>query len=65
MTNLDSVQEGLKDVILPENLLDLIYVGRCVKMEHSCSVHAGDITDVNLWNKALTFEEMTDWTSCQ
>ena len=65
VTNQNSVQDGLRDVLIPENLLDLIYVGRCAEEEQSCSVHGGDITDVNLWNRALSLQEMIDWTSCK
>ena len=65
VSNLDRIDNHVQHVFLPDNLLDLIYIGRCVNKKDSCSQHAGDITDVNLWNRALSLQEMIDWTSCQ
>ena len=45
--------------------LDTIYVGRCVDEQQSCSLHFGDITDVNMWNKALLEDDMKKWTNCR
>ena len=64
MTNINHVDERLKNVTVPENLLDLIYAGRCPKNTSYCSVHSGEITDVNVWNRAMDLEEMLAWTNC-
>ncbi len=29
-----------------------------------CSKHASSFTDFNLWDRALTMEEMVSWTGC-
>ena len=65
VTNIDMVDERLRNLEIPENFLDHIYVGRCADPEKVCSVHAGDITDVNIWNRALSLQEMIEWTNCQ
>ena len=65
MTNIDFVDERLKNVKVPSNFLDIIYVGRCADNSSDCSLHSGDITDVNIWNRALSMEEMIGWTNCR
>ena len=51
------------------NFLNSIYVGRCAGnlsyFDQPCSMHFGHITDINIWNKALTLEEMIGWTNCR
>ena len=42
----------------------MIYVGTCYNDE-ICSLHNGEITDVNIWNKALSLEEIIGWTDCR
>ena len=46
-------------------MLDSIYVGRCVSDSEYCSVHSGSFTDVNIWNRALSVDEMIRWTNCR
>ena len=65
VTNIDFVDERLKNVKVPSNFLDIIYVGRCADNSSDCSLHSGDITDVNIWNRALSMEEMIGWTNCR
>ena len=65
MTNINFVDERLKNVEVPSNFLDIIYVGRCADNSSDCSQHSGDITDVNIWNRALSMDEMLGWTNCR
>ena len=69
MTNINSVDKNLEDVYVPSNFLDIIYIGRCNGKDlpwlKSCSLHFGKITDVNIWNRALTIDEMLGWTNCR
>ena len=58
------MDERLKNVELPSDFLDMIYVGTCYNDE-ICSLHNGEITDVNIWNRALTLEEIIGWTDCR
>ena len=67
MTN---VNEFAKNVTVPKDLLDSIYVGqhavsnlRFGKLE--IPVHSGSFTDVNIWNRALSINEMINWTNCR
>ena len=56
--------EDLGKLKLPEEILDMIYVGRCADGTEKCSMHSGTFTDFNLWNEALTDQEMVNWTKC-
>ena len=50
---------------IPSNFLDIIHIGRST--EEGAKVHFdyGNITDVNIWNRALTLDEMLGWTNCR
>ena len=65
VTNINHVDENVRNVLVPEDMLDSIYVGRCVSDKEYCSVHAGSFTDVNIWNRALSNNEMIRWTNCR
>ena len=65
MTNINHVDESVRNAQVPEDLLDSIYVGRCVSDTEYCSVHSGSFTDVNIWNRALSVDEMIRWTNCR
>ena len=65
VTNINHVDERLKNVEVPSDFLDIIYVGRCAEDGAVCSLHNGDITDVNIWNRALSLDEMIGWTNCR
>ena len=64
ITNINFVDERLRNVMLPTDFLDMIYVGRCWDNE-ICSLHNGQITDVNIWNRALSLDEILGWTDCR
>ena len=70
MTNINHVNEFAKNITVPKDLLDSIYVGqhavsnlRFGKLE--IPVHSGSFTDVNIWNRALSINEMINWTNCR
>ena len=62
---MDRVDKRIKDARLNPNFLDTIFVGRCADDKRTCSLHSGDITDINIWNTALTIKEMIEWTNCR
>ena len=62
---MDRIDETIKDARLNPNFLDTIFVGRCSDDKRACSLHSGDITDINIWNSALTVKEMIEWTNCR
>ena len=65
VTNVNgSYSEDLGKLELPEELLDMIYIGRCADGTEKCSMHSGTFTDFNLWNQAFTDQEMVNWTNC-
>ena len=55
---------AVKNVEIPSDFLDSIYVGRCKDRQKTCSRHFGKITDVNIWNRALSVPESLSWTNC-
>ena len=62
---MDKIDIAVKDARLNPNFLDTIFIGRCADDKKVCSLHSGDITDINLWNKPLTIDEMIGWTNCR
>ena len=50
---------------LPENLLDFVFVGRCLADDPYCSAPEGEWSDANLWSRGLTEKELADWTGCR
>ena len=64
VTNINQIEKRIEHLALPEDLLDLIFVGRCPESTKYCSVHSGEFTDINFWNKALNVQEMIAWTNC-
>ena len=64
-TNINKVDFNIKNAKVSQTFLDSLYVGRCADEQKSCSQHFGDITDVNMWNKALTENDMKMWTNCR
>ncbi len=58
-------EPNVKYAQYPEDFLDHVYLGRCLKPDPVCSGPEGEITDFNMWRRALTEKEMADWTSCK
>ena len=56
----------LKNFRVPRDLLNNTYIGRCsFDFKGGCSNPGGQLSDFNIWGRALTTEEMKDWTSCK
>ena len=56
----------MNNAMVPEDLLNSIYVGRCSSdTTFPCSIHSGSYTDLNIWNRALSVDEMISWTNCR
>ena len=60
--------QDVKNATVPENLLDSIYIGqlggvRTVGLESQ--TNQGSFTDVNIWSRALSIDEMINWTNCR
>ena len=58
---------------LPNDILDMIYLGRISELDteiidlgtsKSITSYPDQITDFNLWNKSLKIDEMIEWTNC-
>ena len=64
ITNINFVYKNVEKYKLPDDFLDMIYIGRCDEQRRDCSAHSGNISDVNIWNRAMTIEEMINWTDC-
>ncbi len=63
--NINNKEPLLKDMALPENLLDFVFVGRCLADDPYCSAPEGEWSDANLWSRGLTEKELADWTGCR
>ena len=60
--------QDLKNATVPKNLLDSIYIGQLggVRTDiFEIPVHQGSFTDVNIWSRALSIDEMINWTNCR
>ena len=55
----------ISELELPTSFFEQIYIGRCPNPSSECSSHAGSITDVNIWGKALTENNLIEWTNCR
>ncbi len=56
----------MKDVSIPKDFLSKVYLARCpYDFIMGCSPPEGEITDFNVWDRALTEQEAKDWTSCK
>ena len=70
MTNVNYVDESLKNATVPRDFLDSIYIGQYdvvtqTEFEFAIPVHYGSFTDVNIWSRALNIDEMISWTNCR
>ena len=61
--------QDIKNATVPKNLLDSIYIGQhqtvSATEKHGYPVHFGSFTDVNIWSRALSIDEMINWTNCR
>ncbi len=53
-------------VIIPEDILSKTFLGRCNnEVMFACSSPEAQYTDFNMWDRALTTEELVKWTTCK
>jgi hypothetical protein len=58
------VEPELSNVTIPSSFLQNTYLGMC-SYEGGCSGPEGQISDFNVWDRALSEKEMIDWTTCR
>ena len=64
--NINGPQKHLVKTVIPPDFLTKFHVGRCAfDYKPGCTTAGGLITDVNVWSRALSEQEMNDWTSCK
>ena len=57
--------EELTNLTFPKDILSKIYLGQCAfDYKGSCSGPEGQISDFNMWSKALNEAEMKEFTNC-
>lgn len=58
--------QDLSQVVIPSDFLNKVYLGRCsFDFKKTCSTPEGELSDFNVWSRALSVDEMTAWTSCR
>ena len=58
-------REELSSLTFPHDLLSKVYLGRCaLDFKGSCTGPEGQLADFNVWNKALSLDEMKRFTTC-
>ncbi len=63
---MNGVYDYLKNVDIPFDLLQKIYIQRCeFNYTYNCSSPEGMFTDFNVWDHALSQKEAEDWTLCR
>ncbi len=56
----------MTDVKLPDSFLSDFYLGRCnYDEEYSCSSPESKFTDLNIWDRLLSTQDLLDWTTCR
>lgn len=57
----------MTEVDLPESFLTKFFLGSCSygKSKYACSSPAGKYTDLNIWDKFLSNEQLISWTTCK
>ena len=64
--NLDQPVASLASLDIPGDILDYVFLGRCnFDYKSDCTAPEGQFTDVNIWTRALSKQEMKDWTTCK
>lgn len=64
--NLNNVDLSVKDVQIPGDFLSKVYLARCsFDYKGTCSSPEGQISDFNVWDRALKLSELEDWTTCR
>ncbi len=53
-------------VVIPDDFLNKTYLARCAfDYKYTCSTPEGQISDFNIWSRALSSQEAIDWTTCR
>ena len=56
----------LNELNFPRDVMSYIYIGKCAfEFQGSCTGPEGELSDFNMWNKALSVQEMIAFTSCR
>ena len=62
---MDFPDPKLSNLSIPLELLNKVSLLGCSDdFSVDCTAPGAEITDFNIWDKALTFEEATKWTTC-
>ena len=66
MTNIDFIETGIETQNLNSEMLGDFLVGRGTSPYlQGRSGHSGQFSDVNIWDYALTKDQIIKWTSCK
>ena len=62
--------DDVKHVKIPKGFLDKIIIGPCKLNATSygtkpCVRHKAMVTDFNVWDRALSEDELVNWTNCR
>ena len=64
--NINFIDENLKDLMVPTELLLKVYLMRCANdYEKDCTAPGAMATDFNIWSRSLDDRELIEWTSCK
>ena len=64
--NINYPDKEMTMVDIPEDFLSKVYLARCsFDYKFTCSTPEGQISDFNIWKRALTQREAEDWTTCR
>ena len=63
--SIDQHEPNLVGLNIHPEIMNHVYLGRCnFDYKSDCTAPEGQFTDVNIWSKPLTKQEMIDWTTC-
>jgi hypothetical protein len=66
LLNINFIDNNLRDVQIPLELLQKVYLLRCSNgFDPACTTPGGTITDFNIWDSAMTADDMKEWTTCK
>ena len=64
--NINASQPNLVDTVIPPDFLTKFHLGRCAfSYKGGCTTPGGQLTDLNIWDRALSMEDVIAWTSCR
>ena len=64
--NINFVDDDLSELEIPIELLVKVHLLRCTNAyELTCTTPGGMVTDFNIWDRALSVQEIRDWTTCK